>query len=365
MRPKTLLVLILITFLLPFQTWGEVLHTTPPLNPEEQKGVIGRDLILNREYDEALAYFKKLETEEPESLTGTVGQLAVWQVRMFENYDFRFENEFLEVSNLNKEKINKVLENSESTPWQLFLAGTSAGIRGFFLMRKGHPFQALGEAGLAEKTLKKVLQKDPSYADAYLGLGMYEYWRSVFTGRIKILPFFKDKRKEGIAQLEKAMREGRVAGALAQIATAFCFFEARNFNRGIPILKNLLQSYPESIVAKNLIAEFYAMKKNYHEAHVILEEVLAKHPEISVAEYLQGNVYLQEGNWTEAKARYEKHLQTNPPPEWTSYSLTQLAIIDLKEGKKAEAYEKFKKAYRTYPSNSYPLKELQKLRKKR
>jgi len=365
MTKKTLIFFILISFIFPLQTWGEILNTTPPLTQEEQKGVVGRDLILNRKYDEALAYFKKLEEEEPQSLTGTFGQMAVWQVRMFENYDFKFENEFLEVSSRNKNKVDDVLKNSDSTSWQLFLAGTSAGMRGFYLMRKSHPFQALGEASVAEKALDKTLEKDPNYADAYLGLGMYEYWRSVFTNRIKFLPFFKDRRKQGIAHLEKAMREGRVAGALSQIATAFCFFESRNFNHGIPILKNLLQSYPESIVAKNLIAEFYAMKGNYHEAHVILEEMLAKHPEISVTQYLQGNVYFQEGKWAEAKSWHEKHLSTNPPAQWASYSLTELARMDLREGKKEEAYSKFKKAYRIYPANSYPLKELQKLRKKR
>src|SRR5262249_7978117 len=116
-----------------------------PLTEAEKQGVIGRELIFHRKYDEALEYFKKLAAENPDSPLGTFGQMAVWQSRMFENFDFRFDREFQEVSELNKKIVEKVVDRKESSAWDLFLAGASAGVRSFYLMRKDSPFRALGE----------------------------------------------------------------------------------------------------------------------------------------------------------------------------------------------------------------------------
>jgi hypothetical protein len=55
-----------------------------PLSEIEQKAIIGRDLIFHRKYEEATQYFKKLALDYPSSLTGSFGQMAIWQAKMFE-----------------------------------------------------------------------------------------------------------------------------------------------------------------------------------------------------------------------------------------------------------------------------------------
>jgi tetratricopeptide (TPR) repeat protein len=339
--------------------------TAPALNEAEKKGIIGRELIFHRRYDEALEYFKKLDAEDPDSPLGTFGQMAVWQSRMFENFDFRFDREFQEVSEPNKKIVERILDQKDSSAWDLFLAGASAGVRSFYLMRKDSAFKALGEAGIAKKALDRAHEKDPSFADVYLGLGMYDYWRSVFTNRLRFLPFFSDRRKEGLATTEKAFREARVVGPLAEASLGFCYYEERNPSKAIPLWESFLKKYPEYAIAKTMLGDLYGMSGNYPRAHQIFDELIQNNPDVAVARYFKAKTYFRQNKLPEARKEYEDFLNTKPTDAWTAYALTDLGLIDLREGKENDAYEKFKRASRTYPDYTYPLHQLQKLRGRR
>ena len=345
---------------------GSIPVTQPaPLTELEKLGIQGRDLILARKYDEAIAYFKKIENDYPDSTLGTFGQMAVLQSRMFENFDFRFDKDYLELSAKNKEIVDKVLRNPDSSAWDLFLAGASAGIRGFYLMRKDQVFKALSEAGTARKALEKTLQKDPSFADVYLGLGMFDYWRSVFTNRFKFLPFFSDKRAQGLAEVEKAMREGRVVNALAEASLAFCYYEGRQNAKAINLLLDLLKKYPDNVIFKNILGDLYASQRNFVEAHKMFDAVLNAHPDINLPRFFKAKSFFMDGNYSEARKWYEDFIAHKPTPEWASYAVADLGRLDLKEGKEKEAYDRFKEALHLYEDNKGALYELQKLRDKR
>lgn len=336
-----------------------------PLSELEKLGVTGRDLILSRKYDEALSHFKKIENDYPDSTLGTFGQMAVWQSKMFENFDFKYDKEYQELSAKNKEIVNQVLKNPDSSTWDLFLAGASAGIRGFYLMRKDQVLRALGEANTARKALEKTLQKDPNFADVYLGLGMFDYWRSVFTNRFKFLPFFSDKRAQGLAQVEKAMKEGRVVGTLAEASLGFCYYEGRQNAKAIASMSDLLKKYPDNVIFKNILGDIYASQRNYVEAHKMFDAVLSAHPDINLPRFFKAKTYFMAGNYAEARKWYETFITNKAPPEWASYAVADLGRLDLKEGKEKEAYQRFKEALRLYGDNKSALHELQKLRDKR
>lgn len=336
-----------------------------PLSDLEKLGITGRDLILGRKYDEAIAHFKKIENDTPDSTLGTFGQMAVWQSKMFENFDFRYDKEYQDLSAKNKEIVDRVLKNPDSSAWDLFLAGASAGIRGFYLMRKDQVLRALSEANIARKALERTLQKDPNFSDVYLGLGMFDYWRSVFTNRFKFLPFFSDKRAQGLAEVEKAMKEGRVVGTLAQASLAFCYYEGRQNARAIALLTDLLKKYPENVIFKNILGDIYASQRNFVEAHKMFDAVLNAHSDINLPRFFKAKTYFMAGDYAEARKWYEAFIAHKPTPEWASYAVADLGRLDLKEGKEKEAFERFKEALRLYGDNKAALRDLYKLRDKR
>lgn len=350
---------IILILIFPSLTFAQ---SQPALSSSEQKALVGRDMIFHRQYDQALNYFKKIQQEEAASVLGSFGQMAIWQVRMFENYDNRFEKEYEAISAENKKIVDALLDQKNPDAWELFLASASSGLRGFYLMRKDAYFRALSEASKARKAMNRAIQIDPTFYDPYVGLGMYDYWRSVFTNRLKFLPFFKDKRKEGLEQVKLAVAKGRVAGALAEVSLAFCLHEGRNTAEAIPLLQNILKKYPESIIVRNLLGDLYIAKSDFAAAHPLYDQLMKEHAEITVAQFFKAAAYFKEGKLAEARAWYEKFLSTNPVPAWKAYALTDLGRIDNKEGKGDAAYKRFKEAYKVYPDYNLSLKELNKLR---
>ncbi len=368
MRQKIKIYSLLVFLFFPFITnslFAQSASSQPALSELEKLGVQGRDLILGRKYDEAISFFKKIETDYPDSTLGTFGQMAVWQSRMFENFDFQYDSDYQNLSAKNKIIVDQVMKNPDSSAWDLFLAGASSGIRGFYLMRKDQVFKALSEANTARKALEKTLQKDPSFADVYLGIGMFDYWRSVFTSRFKFLPFFSDKRAQGLAEVEKAMKEGRVVSTLAQASLAFCYYEGRQNNKAVNLLQDLLKKYPENVIFKNILGDVYASQKNFTEARKLFDAVLTAHPETNLPRFFLAKTYFMEGNYDEARKWYEAFLAHNPPKEWASYAVADLGRLDLRAGKENEAYARFKEALSLYGDNKSALHDLQKLRPSR
>src|SRR4029077_8338363 len=84
----------------------------------------------------------------------------------------------------------------------------------------------------ARKHLLRCLELDPGMADAYLGLGLYNYYVDTLSAMAKILRFFMgipggDKR-EGLRQLEIASTKGE----LTQVEARFNMAKSlRNYDR--------------------------------------------------------------------------------------------------------------------------------------
>ncbi|MBU1138465.1 MAG: methylenetetrahydrofolate reductase C-terminal domain-containing protein, partial [Proteobacteria bacterium] len=67
----------------------------------------GQEMIFERRYDEAMAFFKRVEKLYPHSPIGIFGQMAIYEVSMLEREDFHLQNEFLTAA----EEGGKVVKN--------------------------------------------------------------------------------------------------------------------------------------------------------------------------------------------------------------------------------------------------------------
>jgi tetratricopeptide (TPR) repeat protein len=259
------------------------------------QALAGQTLIFNRRYSEAQAHFTQLAQQYPDSALGSFGLMALYNAQMFENFDFSLDSNYVQEQARNKILVDKILKNENSSAWEDFLCGASSGLRGFYYVRKDEYLKAMGESGNARKCLERALKKDPAFADVYLGLGLYDYWKSVFTNRIKFLPFFKDRRKEGIEQIQRAIKESIVAGDLSLAALTFVYHEQNNGVKGAPLAQTLLDKYPQNIMMRTMKGNFLSLTRKFPEAQATLDEVLKMAPEVNVARYFKGLAYNRAG----------------------------------------------------------------------
>lgn len=313
MRDKIGLVLLLL-ILFSFPAHADVISET----------LKGQELLFQRDYPSALKLFAEIERNYPDSPSGTFGQMAALQVMMFENLDFRFRKEFDEVEKRFERVAAKMLEGSP-TSFDLFMAGSGCGMRGFYYMRDGKWFRALGSALRAMQLLKRALWQDPNFIDAYLGLGMYDYWRSVLTKSINFLPFFSDKRGEGIAKVERVVREGKYGTELARTNLAFVYANEKQYSRSREIVSSFLAKYPNNIIVRQLSAKLYFLARKFDDAIGEYNKILEIDPAMTKSLYYIGTAYLyKRGEALKAKQYFEQFLATDPEKEWAQMARKQL-----------------------------------------
>ena len=105
----------------------------------------------------------------------------------------------------------------------------------------------------ARKHLLRCLELDPDMADAYLGLGLYNYYVDTLSAMAKILRFFMgipggDKR-EGLRQLEIASTKGELTQAEARFNMAKSLRNYdRDYARALQAAAPLIKEYPQNCI---------------------------------------------------------------------------------------------------------------------
>src|SRR5262249_10175072 len=179
----------------------------------------------------------------------------------------------------------------------------------------------------------------------------------------KFLPFFKDRRKEGIEQIKQAITEGSVVNDLAAAALVFVYYEQSNGAAGLPVAQGLVGKYPQNVIMKNLSGNFLSLLGKNSEAQANLDEVLKSAPEINVARYFKGMAYYRAGDRSNAKQSFESFLQNKPSPAWQAYAHYMLGTIALQEKNPDQAWDHFKAGEKAYGKFTPNLKMILKMRR--
>lgn len=329
-----------------------------------QEAATGQRLIFERKYAEAQKHFWALRHKYPDSPLGSFGEMALYNAMMFENFDFGLDKAFEQVSHANELIVEKIKNNKNATAWDLFLCGASSGLRGFYLIRRDHPLQAFGEANTADSCLEEALKKDPGFTDVYLGTGMSKYWKSVFFQRLKIIPFIKDRRAEGIEEMKKAIAGGTIVGELGKASLMFVYLQDHQNRQGLAVADDILKDYPQNVIAKLHRGRFQLRLGQRKEALATFNEILQRDPKITVALYFKGIALASLGQNQEAEKALKEFVKVHPNPAWRAYGYYQLGHLALKRGDRKEAMDLFKKGFHTYGDYRPNLRMYQKLRKK-
>lgn len=325
-----------------------------------EKAIRGKELIFERRYDEALKAFSEIEAAYPDSATGLFGQMAVRQVRMFENEDFRFKREYNDIEKKYDDFALRELRKGDIPSWELFVHGASDGMRGFFRGREGRWLDALMHGLHAMRMFKRLKWQEPSLVDTDFGFGMYKYWRSVFTSEIKFLPFFGDHREEGIRLIRKVAENGEFAKDLAVGGLVFVLSYEKRYDEALAAADRILAVYPENIIIKSLKGDILISKKKYDEALAIFQDIYGKNPEITTALFQQGRILFKKADYPGARKALEKFLGTGPEKEWGSSACYLLGMIAEAGNDKSGAVEYYKKSLKFY-KNEAAKKRLSKL----
>jgi len=112
--------------------------------------------------------------------------------------------------------------------------------------------RATARAGVrARENLQKALALDPTLEDAYLGLGLYNYYVDTLSTIAKVLRFFMGipggSKEEGIRQLERASQKGQLTPVLARFYLAINLHNYdQRYEQALRVITPLVEKYPQN-----------------------------------------------------------------------------------------------------------------------
>ena len=238
--------------------------------------------------------------------------------------------------------------------------GALYGLRAMFSMRNRSWITAYFSGRKAIKSLEKSLELDPTYYDAYFGLGIYQYYAGTLPAVIKILAkivAIKGDPDEGVAQLNLSRKKAHFTGDSSKLI----LIEVQNtrnspyYNpqKSLEFIRQLRAKYPKNPLMHYVEIICLYETGHYDEVTAQAEEFLkliGKDPfykdiYLSRAYTALGTVQMAQGNWQQARALFEQGQQAvknQEPSRWGVWNELRLGQVYDVLGEREKAVKQYK-----------------------
>src|SRR5215831_17880275 len=146
----------------------------------------------------------------------------------------------------------------------LFALALASGLKADYLsLIEARNVAALSPTKRANEWAKKLLRKDPDYADAYLATGLSKYIIGSTPAPIRwVLEIggFGGDKKEGIRELELTAEKGRLLAPFARLLLTMAYLRQGDAARARHMLESLQEEFPENPLYAREIARIAAGK---------------------------------------------------------------------------------------------------------
>lgn len=166
------------------------------------------------------------------------------------------------------------LADSLAQAKQYFYRGSALGFLAFYQGQNGDWFDAIDNGMQSIDDLEQALTLDSTLYDAWLGIGVYQYWRST---RLKFLfwtPFVEDLREQGIANIRKAAQKSTYSRYMAMHQLVYILLNYGAMDEALLYARELIRKYPKSVFMYWAYAHSWYMRHDYEKAAKAYEHLL-------------------------------------------------------------------------------------------
>lgn len=315
---------------------------------------------LNTEYEKAILHTHELIDQYPREPFPRFILSSIYMYMLRSYWDYPADRNYAIYKKKFKDASADARKVCDEYPVQdamvHYVRGMVLGAEGMVHLQDGEWLDSYNLGKSAVASLEKSLELDPENYDAYLGLGMFEYYCSKLTGVVKILAWivgFSGNSEKGIEYVTKAMKNGKYAEGPAKVFLAFALIEFENkLDQGVEIARSLRQQYPRNCVfieylvraARKLPDERASEGIGWIESYVKTphwrQDVILFSPyNLDQVDYVQASLYMRQGNYAAARGLLEPlaFSQASPNAFSTEVKLALLVVYKKTENRaKAE-----------------------------
>jgi tetratricopeptide (TPR) repeat protein len=279
-----------------------------------ERGVLkGLDYCYNFKWGKADEEFQKLIEKYPDDLRGYhyKSTISLWYYLSSKSTD-DYQN-FVRYSDLALEKGDKQLDNDPDNEIILYTLGTAYSSRAIVFAKAESYLNAAWASKKSETYLNNALKINPKRADAYLGLGLYNFAVGQIPSGGKwalSLAGIKGNKELGIQYLKKAANEGYLSKTEASYYLSQIYSEViNNYEIAASYIKPLIKKYPDNLLFSYSMGVLEIKRKNLSQAEKIISKII-KTDETNFKElvyfsnFLMGDIYFKENKFDDAKEYY-------------------------------------------------------------
>jgi tetratricopeptide (TPR) repeat protein len=251
----------------------------PSLDEEDRAlGRHGLDLMMDGNLDGAIAVFKEIQKQDPESPVGYLleADATWWRIYyatanlvdpdVFAATDLpttEYDAHFDDLLNITISKSEARIRSNQEVARSYLYEGMAYALRARLtgLRDKDLPTARAGKK--MRKLLLKALELDPNLTDAYLGVGIYNYFVDTLSAIVKILRWLiglpGGSRLEGLRQMQLAAEKGDLTRAEAKfyLAKDYSRPNERQFERSKQLFRELEREYPHNPLWPLVVSSLY------------------------------------------------------------------------------------------------------------
>jgi tetratricopeptide (TPR) repeat protein len=225
---------------------------TPEMEAQLQKGLDG---IYSMDFDGAEAAARKVTELNPEHPHGWFGVAAATMMRYVyetEQGDPALIKLFEERMEFAAKKAKAWIEAHPDDAEAMMIYGACYGVRSRLQIVRKQWVSGYFSARKAIGWQRAALKKDPKLYDAYLGIGMYDYYTDVYPSVIGVLSkiMLRGNRLRGVAELKIAAEKGRFSNVVADLLLVEIGLEdlygLRDPAQAVARMEKLRKRYPDS-----------------------------------------------------------------------------------------------------------------------
>lgn len=169
------------------------------------------------EFDKAESEFREIVKLDPQSPSGYFALAALSWWRYSQNFDntqgdFKaIENEFMSNADKAIDLSEKLIDEGRDPDQAYFFMGSAYGLQGRWYAVQRSWWRSYTRGRKGRKFLKRCVEVNPAVYDAYLGLGIFDYYAATLPGTLGLAAklFVGGDRARGVEYVKIAREKGR------------------------------------------------------------------------------------------------------------------------------------------------------------
>ncbi|MFA6003682.1 MAG: hypothetical protein WC881_06405 [Elusimicrobiota bacterium] len=195
------------------------------ISPESDKLILeGLSAAYSMDFERAAARFLEVDRNEPAHPAGPFFLASLHWLEYSQNADVpgtvdALEPRFNEIMDQALARAKKMYDQNHKDPEANFYMGATYGMKGRWLMLKRKWIRAARFGYKGYKYFKRTVELDPEYYDAYLGMGMYDYYSDTLPTILKFAAglIVRGDKRRGLRYIETTLERGHYSVTEAKL----------------------------------------------------------------------------------------------------------------------------------------------------